>query len=170
MRQALKNCYITGILAVIFFISSHFFIIEYNDYNINHKKLSLLRGQEQFLKKQIKEFEKKKQILVRVKNFFDQARQSGLTKDKWDMFYVNLKNHPLSFLNLQTILAQTSNCRQYYFKPDSLSIKMGNIKNNVSQPEKPANSKDLESNQKSSDVIISLNGHFLVKHRGLPDG
>ena len=119
MRQALKNCYITGILAVIFFISSHFFIIEYKDYNINHKKLSLLRGQEQFLKNQIKEFEKKKQILVRVKNFFDQARQSGLTKDKWDMFYVNLKNHPLSFLNIQTILAQTRNCRQNYLNPES---------------------------------------------------
>jgi len=135
----------------------------YTGYTVTHKKLVLLRGQERFIKRQIKEFEKQKQILAKMDLFFNQARQSELTKDKWDTFYVNLKNKPFSFLDLQTVLAQTSHSHQYYFKPDSLSIRMGYVKNDVSQSAETVNPEPLGPVQADSDVFVSLNGHFLVK-------
>jgi hypothetical protein len=160
-----NQSFITGILALAFLVAGHFFMTAYIEYNVDHKKLVLLRGQERFIKNQIKKFGEKKQVLARLNKFFDQAKQSGLTKDKWDLFYVNLKNKPFSFLDLQTVLAQTSHSLQYYFQPDSLSIRMGYIKSDVSQSTETVNSEMLEPVQADADVFISLNGHFLVKRR-----
>jgi len=107
------------ILAAIFLVSGHFFITAYAGYKTNLEKTTLLKGQERFAKTQIKEFERKKKVLENINNFIDRAEQKGLTKNRWDTFFVNLENESYSFQTLQTILAQTSNNSQYYFEPDS---------------------------------------------------
>ena len=136
---------------------------EYNDYNINTKKIALLRGQELAVKNQIKMLAQKKALLESVTRFTDQADELGLTKNQWDKFFVNLENESLSFLKANTLLAQTSNSRHYYFKPDFLRINTGDIKNN--ELSEAGTSVIPESNHTLSDLTISLRGHFLVKRR-----
>lgn len=161
----------TSILAAIFLVSGHFFMVAYADYNINLKKLALLKGQERSVKNRIKEFKNKQTIVEKVNTFIDKAEQNRLTKNSWDKFFVSLKNEPHSFLKLQALLDQTSNCSQYYFKPDSLSIKRGYIKTDSalesghSQPHGSQTIKQ-EPTQTSWDTTISLNGYFLVHQRG----
>ncbi|NOX32838.1 MAG: hypothetical protein GXP56_03745 [Deltaproteobacteria bacterium] len=142
--------------------------MSYSDYSVNLKKLGVLKGEERFVKSRIKEFKQKKLILDRLEKFVDRAGKSGLIKNKWDIFYVNLKDEPLSFLKLQTILAQTGNSAYYYFKPDSLLIKTKDFNESPEKEDQAAKKKQLPGNA-PFDVIISLEGHFLAKQRG-PDG
>jgi hypothetical protein len=159
-------------------MAGHFFMTAYLQYNVNLKKLTLLRSQERIVKNQIKVFEQKKNVLDRVSHFLDQAAHLGLTKDQWDPFFVNLENEPLSFSKLQTILTQTANSRQYHFKPDSLMIQMGYLATDhtkeiqtdaISQSLEPADTVTLQNGHSPLDITLSLNGHFIVKRRG-PDG
>ena len=173
-----KSHIINGALAIVFCFACHFFMTAYIGYTVKYKKLELLRGQERFVKNQLKELEEKKKVIEKTNNFIDQANESGLTKDQWDLFFVSLKDEPLSFLKLETILNQTSNSHQYYFKPDSFSIKTLGLKNSTAKEDQNGETSQLsEASQPinpgagltGSDVIISLKGHFLVKRRG-PDG
>lgn len=150
----------------------------YTEYQINSSRLKLLRNQEWLVKNKTKEFEQKKKNLSQVTRFVKQAEQLGLTKNKWDTFFVTLKNEFLSFSALQTLLTQTSNSQHYYFKPESLAIQIGSAKitdinNNpeaiTTPPVDSANSTMPGSNQTASDITISLKGHFLVKQRGRPN-
>ncbi|MBU1345014.1 MAG: hypothetical protein KKE44_04205 [Proteobacteria bacterium] len=169
-----KKTLITAILALVFCFSGHLFMTAYTEYSVNVKKLALLRGQERFVKNKIKEFEQKKIILESVNNFIHTAEQSGLTQNQWDPFFVNLKDEPISFLKLQTVLAQTSNSHHYYFKPDSLIIRRGALKNDDAKEDQIGDAAQIsgtvtpsnpETPQALSDVTISLNGVFLVKRR-----
>ncbi|MFH2058211.1 MAG: hypothetical protein ABIJ59_04860 [Pseudomonadota bacterium] len=178
-----KHYLITGLLAVVFCITGHFFMAAYTDFCINQSRLELLRSQERSVKYQIAAYQEKLNQLEQVNAFVRQTSRLGLKKKQWDNFFVNLKDEPLSYSKLGVILGQTQNSRHYFFKPGRLSIKTGTAaKTGTADPETPAaqSSSDTISQLKETaqpsllkgtassetDVTISLDGRFLVRRQG----
>ncbi|MFH2091359.1 MAG: hypothetical protein ABIJ31_03260 [Pseudomonadota bacterium] len=176
-----SNYLITGLLAVMFLITGHFFMAAYTDFCINQSQLDLLRGQERSVKRQIETYQEKLNQLEQVTAFVRQIHQLGLKKDQWDTFGVELKDEPMSHAKLGVILGQTRNTGHYFFKPGKLSIKTGapdqdtptaqinqsNRSNEIAQPDsitQPAPLKDATPSD--IDITISLDGRFLVKRQG----
>ncbi len=149
----------------------------YTDYSISQSKLELLRSQERSVKRQIKKYKENLKQLEKVRTFMSQIENLELKKDQWDLFFVDLKDHPISFEKLQAILAQTHNSSHYFFKPSKLSIKTGahipdtaileSKKNNTAQSNTTIQSVRFKKEIPSQvDVTINLDGRFLVKRRG----
>lgn len=158
----------------------------YTDYRISKVRLDLLRSQERSVKGQITELEKKIKQIEQVNTFVNKANQLGLNKTQWDKFYVDIKENPVSFDELKTILAQTSNSNQFYFRPRSLLIQAAPpVENNTAQssavsPDTTSNhmaqlteaikSATIDENDETSetpvknpDVVISLDGKFIAR-------
>lgn len=166
----LKPCVIAAILAFFFCVCGHVFMTAYTDYYITRKKLELLNDQEQFFKDQVKALERKHSALEQVTTFMDHAGQSGLLKEDWDKFFVDLTEEPLSFSHLSRLLAQACTSENYYFIPESLVIRLGQV-------EKPSDGKEGAGEVKNApekqplvseafDAVVSLKGLFLVRNRG----
>ena len=153
----LKPHIITAILAFFFCICGHVFMTAYTDYHITHKKLELLHGQEQFFKDRAKALERKNSALEQVTTFIDRAGQSGLLKQDWDEFFVDLAEEALSFSQLSRLLAQACTSEEYYFIPESLAIRLGHME------KKPLVSETPDAPQAASDAVVRLKGLFLVR-------
>ena len=176
MRDYLKPHIITAILAIIFCICGHVFMTAYTNFNITQKKLELLRSQERFFKARLKGLEEKTTVIAQTKVFIDDAGQAGLFKKNWDEFSVDLKDEPISFPQLKTILFQASTTGQYYFIPESLVIQLGSIKKPDEKKEAPKEIKGppvktpppapqtSDIPNPVSDAVIRLKGVFLVPH------
>lgn len=181
---------ITGILALVYCVAAHFFVTSYTQYHIQHNKLGLLRGQARFLRTQASMLAEKKYTLEVVQDFVRTTRHQGLTPDKWDTFFVEIDNSGLTFDKLETILNQTATSEDYYFIPTFLGIRTGSKKSEririkepvpgasasaqtsrAGSPAAPGVTSDqsdsqTEANLTSSDAVISIEGHFLVRRRG----
>jgi hypothetical protein len=173
----LTSYVITAILAFFFCVCGHFFMTAYTDYHITRKKLELLSGQEQFFQDRVKALERKNSALAQVSAFMDHAAQSGLLKQEWDEFWVDLTDEPLSFSQLSRLLDQACTSENYYFIPESLVIRPGQVgkqpegKEGAGEikiiPEKQALvSGGADTLQGSFDAVVSLKGLFLVRNRG----
>lgn len=147
----------------------------YTNYHITQKKLELLRSQERFFKNRIKGLDEKTSVITQAKVFIDDAGQSGLFRKNWDEFSVNLKDEPISFSQLKTLLFQASTTEQYYFIPESLVIQLGTMKNPDEKKEMPKEIKGPPAKaplvSQTSDIlnpvfdaVIRLKGIFLVPH------
>lgn len=175
----LKHYFVIGLLSGLFFIAGFLFLNSYAAYSINQQKLLLLRGQERFLKNQIRELEEKKKQLAVLDRFVNMSRKLSLTGDQWDVFHVELEQEPFTFSNLNAILSQTENTQQYVFQPESLSIRLGSVQRKDGERNQSAESPVVESepgrtNQREGtqgvpDAVVDLKGRFLVKKRGVDD-
>src|SRR3989339_809399 len=173
----LQSYVITAILAVFFCVCGHAFMTAYTDHHITRKKLELLSGQEQFFKDRVNALERKNSALEQVTTFIDHAGRSGLVKQDWDEFFVDLTEEALSFSQLSRLLDQACTSENYYFIPESLVIRLGQAEKHSegkegageikTTPEKvPLVSGALDIPQTNSDAVVSLKGLFLVRNRG----
>src|SRR3989339_362637 len=112
-----------------------------------------------------------------VTTFIDHAGRSGLLKQDWDEFFVDLTEEALSFSQLSRLLDQACTSENYYFIPESLVIRLGQAEKHSegkegageikTTPEKvPLVSGALDIPQTNSDAVVSLKGLFLVRNRG----
>lgn len=169
MRAHLFKSHITvAILALVFCICGHVFMTAYLDYNTTHKKFELLQSQERFYKSQVKELEQKKTVIGQADIFLDKAGQSGLLRKNWSEFSVDLKDEPVSFSQLKTILVQIAATDHYYFLPESLVIRLGGMKKTPEKKEETVHTgndiaKTTPVSKTDSDAVISLKGIFLVQ-------
>ncbi|PIE61953.1 MAG: hypothetical protein CSA29_00650 [Desulfobacterales bacterium] len=172
----IKRYHIVVFLAAFFLISGWYASQSYNAYQINIKKLDILRSQERYLKNRITTFEEKKEVLAQVADFTRRAEQLGVSPEKWDRFEVDLQHISMSFHELQTLLDQANSNPSYYFIPQQLWVRVGGmpsifkttpsnemnfngrVEDNTSS-EPPASGK-----QSDSDIVVSLEGRFLVRH------
>ena len=108
--------------------------------------------------------EQKRRILNRVKKFADKADALGLEKGRWATYEVNIAQG-IAFFEMEQILNQCVNTSSYYYKPVSLHIKTNGESDN-NEIEKKPDSKSVESSEDMvGDVILTLNGAFVVRHK-----
>ena len=169
MRGHLPNPHITvAILAFIFCVCGHAFMTAYLDYNTTQKKFELLQNQERFYKNQVKGLEQKKSVIGQAEIFLDNTEQYRLLRKNWDEFSVDLKDEPVSFSQLKTILFQVGTTDHYYFLPESLIIRLGGLKKTPEKKEEALSAgndvaKTTPVSETASDAVISLKGIFLVQ-------
>ena len=109
--------------------------------------------------------EKKGRILLRVKKFIDKADTLGLAESRWAKYEVNIAQGS-AFYELEQIINQCVNTPSYYFKPVSLHIKTnnGSADNNEDTGKEGLKSVEISEDQ-VGDVILTLNGAFVVRHK-----
>lgn len=162
----LKPHIISTITVIIFAVSGYCFLNAYTDYQTAKKNIHILKQQEQFFKFQISELTKKNRVITDADQFVKKATQTGLIKERWDHFSVNLTDAEISFPEFKEILSQTANSKYYYFKPEKLEIKRSGNANETSgstfaSPESPGINAD--SSEGDSDLKVTLKGLFLVR-------
>ena len=110
------------------------------------------------------QLERKRRILLRVKKFIDKADALGLEESRWATYKVNIAQG-VEFFEMEQIVNQCVNTPSYYFRPVSLHIKTGGELNNNEVQEKP-DFKSVETlEDQVGDVILTLNGAFVVRHK-----
>ncbi len=178
----MKNYHIVVFLAALFLIFGWYASWSYNAYRINIKKLDILRSQERYIEKEVTTFERKKEALTQIADFTGRAVQFGLTPEKWDRFEVDLQRISLSFRELQTLLDQADSSPSYYFIPRRLWIRVAGIpsvfdttpsngsNSNGKFEDKPAPGPPASGTQSDSDIVVSLEGRFLVRHHRRDNG
>ena len=110
------------------------------------------------------QLERKKRILYRVKKFIDTADALGLEESRWATYEVNIAQG-VEFYEMEQIVNQCINTPSYYFRPVLLHVKTNGESDNNEISEKP----DLKSSEFSEDqvgdVLLTLNGAFVVRHK-----
>ncbi len=166
MRNAINKFLpyiIAATLAIFLFAAALFFETAFNRYTLNVRNLKSIESQICLLEQNKRELEKNRRILVRVKEFVDQAKVFGLEEGKWDYYDVNIEEQ-VYFHEARSILTQTANSRSCYFNPISLDIKK------VEEPS-PTSSQTVkaspgsESEQEKGDILLRLKGTFVVRQR-----
>ena len=108
--------------------------------------------------------ERKKRILYRVKKFIDKADSLGLEESRWATYKVNIAQG-VEFYEMEQIVNQCVNTPSYYFRPVSIYIKNnGESDNNEIEGKSDLKSSEFSEDQ-MGDVILTLNGAFVVRHK-----
>jgi len=110
------------------------------------------------------QLERKRRILLRVKNFIDKADALGLEENRWATYKVNIAQGT-AFFEMEQIVNQCVNTPSYYFRPVSLYIKTNGESDNNETQEKPVLKSTELSEDQVGDVILTLNGAFVVRHK-----
>jgi len=110
------------------------------------------------------QLERKRRILLRVKNFIDKADALGLEENRWATYEVNIAQG-IAFYEMEQIVNQCINTPSYYFRPVSLHIKTNGESDNNEIQEKPGLKSTESSEDQMGDIILTLNGAFVVRHK-----
>jgi len=110
------------------------------------------------------QLERKRRILLRVKNFIDKADKLGLQESRWATYEVNIAQG-IAFFEMEQIVNQCVNTPSYYFRPVSLHIKTNGESDNNEFQEKPGLKSTESSEDQMGDAILTLNGAFVVRHK-----
>ena len=110
------------------------------------------------------QLERKRRILSRVKKFIDKADALGLEESRWATYEVNIAQG-IAFFEMEQIVNQCVNTPSYYFRPVSLHIKTNDESDNNEISGKPGLKSDEFSEDQVGDVILTLNGAFVVRHK-----
>jgi len=150
-------------LALVFFISVHFFLESYYRHALNSDRLEVITRQVRLLKKHHRLMEKNRRMMADVENFTKQADQLGLTRKNWQSYDVNIQQ-ALAFSEIEKILAQAKNSDSHYFKPVILQLHRFSESDRTKQQAtvKPSNSAD-SSETIQKDLMITMQGAFLVR-------
>jgi hypothetical protein len=108
--------------------------------------------------------EQKRRILLRVKKFIDKADALGLAESRWAKYEVNIAQGS-AFFEMEQIVNQCVNTPSYYFRPVSLHIKTNDGSDNNKISEKPGLKSTEFPEDQVGDVILTLNGAFVVRHK-----
>ena len=109
--------------------------------------------------------EQKRRILHRVKKFIDQADSLGLEENRWATYEVNIARGT-AFFEMEQILNQCVNTTSYYYKPVLLHIKTNGDSNDSNEIEEKPDLKSTETSEDQvGDVLLTLNGAFVVRHK-----
>ena len=108
--------------------------------------------------------EQKRRILLRVKNFIDKADALGLEESRWATYEVNIAQG-VAFFEMEEIVNQCVNTPSYYFRPVSLHTKTNGESDNNEISGKPGLKSAEFSEDQVGDVILTLNGAFVVRHK-----
>jgi hypothetical protein len=108
--------------------------------------------------------EQKRRILLRVKKFINKADALGLEESKWARYEVNIAQG-IAFFEMEQIVNQCVNTPSYYFRPVSLHIKTNGKSDNNEMSEKTDLKPDESLEDQVGDVILTLNGAFVVRHK-----
>ncbi|NNK84946.1 MAG: hypothetical protein HKO91_05275 [Desulfobacterales bacterium] len=145
-------------VAVVFSLSA------YNRYMNDREKVETLNVRLRLMEEQKIVIEQKRRILHRVKKFIDQADSLGLEENRWATYEVNIAQGT-AFFEMEQILNQCVNTTSYYYRPVLLHIKTNGESDNNEIEEKPdLKSADLSEDQ-VGDVLLTLNGAFVVRHK-----
>lgn len=159
----MKSYITTAIVAVFFLISAYFFLTAHNNYITSQKKLKVSTREARLLKHQKREMERKKKIMIRVSNFVNRAISSGLEKNRWAYYNVEIEQ-PATFPEVEQILLQTASTSSYYFKPMILHIKTNIESNKNTAPDKSSSTSADSKSIKGGDVLLTLKGTFVIRH------
>jgi hypothetical protein len=143
---------ISIVMALLLFTTAHFFLAGYDRYVTVREKVEILTWKAGVLKQQKTDVDRKRRILSRVGNFINKGVSLGLEKNKWAVYDVNIEE-PFTFPELEHLLGQCTNSSSYYFKPAKFHVKLP-----------PSHPPDSPSN-KGGDMLLTLKGTFLVRHR-----
>ena len=110
------------------------------------------------------QLERKRRILLRVKNFIDKADALGLEENRWATYEVNIAQG-IAFFEMEQIVNQCINTPSYYFSPVSLHIKTNGKSDNNEMSGKTDLKPDESLEDQVGDVILTLNGAFVVRHK-----
>ncbi len=110
------------------------------------------------------QLERKRRILSRVKKFVDKADALGLEESRWATYEVNIAQG-IAFFEMEQIVNQCVNTPSYYFRPVSLHIKTNGESDNNEISGKPGLKSAEFPEDQVGDVILTLNGAFVVRHK-----
>lgn len=159
--------YLITICAVAtFIISGH--------YGLNaYFKARQLKAQEEnltvrtrLMKRQVAELEQKMRVLKRVKHFVHSAKDLRLTPEHWSSYDVQIHD-AIAYRELAQIVEQCIHNKDIYFWPTSLHVTVDpkqNASDEVSEDFEPVPVIADSQQGQSSDVALSLQGTFWVRH------
>ncbi len=161
--KIMKSYITTAIVAIFFLISAYFSLTAHNNHIISQKKLKVSTREVRLLKHQKKEMERKKRIMTRVSNFVNYAISSGLEKNRWAYYNVEIEQ-PATFPEVEQILLQTASTSSYYFKPMILHIKTDIGSNKNTAPNKSSSISADSKSTKDGDILLTLKGAIVIRH------
>ncbi len=153
----------SGVLAVLLFLSTYFFISSYHQYEENQQNIETQKVRGRIMQQQINEMKQKRKAVLQVNSFVESAVALGLEEKNWSFYKVNIQE-PVTFEELGNILSQCSNSSTHYFHPITFHVKT--IKKTDSELTKKnkttASSAPIEKD--TGDLMVTLNGEFIVRH------
>jgi hypothetical protein len=136
----------------------------YNRYLAGREKVETLTVRLRLMEEEKIKLEQKRRILLRVKKFIDDADALGITESKWSTYEVNIAQGS-AFFEMEQIVNQCVNTPSYYFRPVSLHIKTNHKSDNKDISGKPDLKSDEFPEDQEGDVVLTLNGAFVVRHK-----
>jgi hypothetical protein len=152
----------TGCSVVFFVLASMFGAKAYFQARQLSIQVEMMTVRTHLIRQQIGELEKKARILQRVDDFVDHAQKMQLTPRQWTRYDVTVQEEA-TFRELANMIEQCAHNRDLYFKPISLQVSMGSIKDSSIEAAAVQLSPAGDPTKKTSDVAVVLKGAFWVK-------
>ncbi len=163
--KTLRSYITSAVVAILFLASSCFFLTAYNNYSLRNDKLKVLTGEVRLLEHNQREINHKKRLMNRVCDFVNLAVSSGLEKNKWAFYDVDIEDI-FTFPEAERIISQTASTASYYFKPVMLHIKTDIESYKKTTTDKPSKVRSADSKKEGQgDVFLKLKGTFVVKRK-----
>jgi hypothetical protein len=127
-------------------------------------KVEVLTVRTRSLRHQVGELGQKVRVLNRVDQFMAQAASRGLLADQWSTYLVHIDDQ-VSFQALERIVEQCTHSKGLYFRPDSFHVAVGqpaDADGRLVQHAAPSGGAD--GSGEPADVVLGLQGAFLVRH------
>ena len=160
----LRSPIVTMVLSILFMVTAAYTIAAYSDLDSKRDKLETLKVRLRVMNHQKKDVEKTQVQFDRLNGFMQKAATLGLEQENWASYDVNIQE-PVTYAQMARILNQCVNTPDYYFKPLSLQVKT-NVKSdqtNLKGTSLPAGDDVFDPDK--GDVLLTLKGAFVVRHR-----
>jgi hypothetical protein len=148
----------TGFLMVLCLLAGRFFFSGYQRYVVNQDKKAVMIRQANLLNQRQIGREQKRQNILRVNRFVNNAELLGLVQKKWALYHVNIQDS-VTFTEMKKLLTQCSNGDSHYFKPVSFHVK--SITATGDKEEAPG----MTFQNQTGDILMTLKGAFVVKNK-----
>jgi len=158
----MKKYLISGLLIILFIVSAYFFLNTYHRYVLNQERLRVANREARLVKQYQQEMKRKERILAQVNTFVTRAKASGIEKNRWAYYNVNIQE-AVSFPEISGILTQTVNTSSYYFKPVAFYAKRAPQPQIAGPAKKPSSTSAASPETKKEDILLTLRGAFVVR-------
>ena len=160
----LRSPIVTMVLSILFMVAAAYTIAAYSELDSKRDTLETLKVRLRVMNHQKRDVEKTQIQFERLKGFMRKASTLGLEQENWASYDVNIQE-PVTYAQMARILNQCVNTPDYYFKPLSLQVKT-NVKSdqtNLKGTSLPAGDDVFDPGK--GDVLLTLKGAFVVRHR-----
>lgn len=157
---------ITICAVATFILAGHYGLKSYSKARHLKAEEEKLTVRTRLMKRQVAELEQKMRVLTRVKHFVRSAEDQRLTPEHWSAYDVQIHD-AIAYQELAQIVEQCIHNKDIYFWPTSFHVTVDpkqNASDEVNEDFEPVPVIADSQDGQSSDVALSLQGTFMVRH------